>query len=146
VNAAHERSADGRPTVCPDHSPFEVALPFGQGGIEPLPGDHEEGRRSPLSCPLVAVRIYDRILAWHARALHTGGWSSSGRVAERSRLPSGSTPPSRTKPHAGASPTRPSGTTVPGGSTESNIDCNVYVPGWTAAVRRPPGDMPESRG
>ena len=36
------------------HSPFEEALPFGQGGIESLPGDYKGGWKSPLSCPLVA--------------------------------------------------------------------------------------------
>jgi hypothetical protein len=28
-----------------------------------LPGDYQGGRRSPLSCPLVAARIHDRIPA-----------------------------------------------------------------------------------
>jgi len=37
-----------------NHSSFEEVLPFGQGGIESLPGDYKGGRRSPLSCPLVA--------------------------------------------------------------------------------------------
>ncbi len=43
------------------HSPCEEALPFGQGGIASAPGDYKGGRRSPLSAPLVAVRIHDRM-------------------------------------------------------------------------------------
>jgi hypothetical protein len=46
----------------PRHSIFQEALPFGQGGMESAPGDYKGGRRSPLSCPLVAVRIHGRIL------------------------------------------------------------------------------------
>jgi dTDP-4-amino-4,6-dideoxygalactose transaminase len=49
--------------LLPSHSPCEEALPFGQGGIASAPGDHKGGRRSPLSAPLVAVRIHDRIPA-----------------------------------------------------------------------------------
>jgi hypothetical protein len=32
-----------------EHSPCEVALPFGQGGIASLPRDYKGGRSSPLS-------------------------------------------------------------------------------------------------
>ena len=49
-----------------DDSSFEEALPFGQRGIESLPGDYKGGRRSPLSCPLVAVRSSAIMPAWAA--------------------------------------------------------------------------------
>ena len=60
----------------PKHSPCEVALPFGQGGIASAPGDYKGGRSSPLSDSWARSDHQHR---WRSPALCAGRVTKPGR-------------------------------------------------------------------